>query len=123
MASNILLPIPASDLSSEMQPLSTSQSLALVEIFVNASLACICYSRELLPYHSRCFQSRFMSDLKSWKSANSDYLAFRDLDAHLQPGVSQEFKFLVRSENECSNQILGLLVCGLARLDRAERLC
>lgn len=110
MATTLLVANADPQYSPQANRLTAAQSLALMKIFVNASIANICWARELLPYHSSCFQSRFMNDLRNWQQENGGYESFRDSRFSHKPGHSQEFKILAKSENSNSNQVLKLLV-------------
>jgi hypothetical protein len=93
------------------QSLSEADSLAMVRIFLNVSLACIAHMRELLPWSSSCFRVRYMGQINPDMDVGSGdlYSAFQDL---APKGVSrgQEIRILVRGGHRRADQILDMLV-------------
>lgn len=108
----LLLPAVAQPAEKAHMELSQEQSVALVEIFLNSSLACICYSRELLNWQSSCFRRRCIDDISLECSPDEIYSSFIRLDSELQAG-SQELRVLVRSQNHRANRILNMLASTL----------
>lgn len=104
-----LLPLPAQADEGVQAQLSHQKSVALVEIFLNATIACICYSRELLDWQSPCFKKRCVDDIRLNCSANEVYNDFINLDRRIQTN-SQEIRVLVRSQNHHANRIMDMLV-------------
>lgn len=92
--------------------LSPTESLAVVEIFINAALACICHSRQLIKWDSKSFRKRYIDDLRSdfWKDHVCKYSAFCDTEPSMPSGISQEFRILVRGETGRADSILDLIV-------------
>ncbi|OAG41271.1 hypothetical protein AYO21_04434 [Fonsecaea monophora] len=106
MAQRVLLAPPTERI------LSQAESLAVVQIFLNASLACIAHTRELIPWTSSCFRTRYVNQitLESDSSAGESlYSAFQSL-APESAGEGQEVKLLVRGGNRCADQMLDMLV-------------
>lgn len=92
--------------------LSSEQSLALVKIFVNASLACICHTRELLDWSSDCFRKRFIDDVSLDHEPGEIYNAFCSLESP-STKPSQEVRVLVQSGSSRANGVLDMIVCML----------
>ncbi|KAG9772225.1 hypothetical protein ABEF93_006143 [Exophiala dermatitidis] len=94
--------------------LSEAQSLSLVQIFLNASLACIAHTRELIPWTSPSLQTRYIDQIDPaiLTGQLSVYEAFQVLDTQ---GVrsGQEIRVLVHGGHRCADQILGLLETGV----------
>jgi HORMA domain len=91
------------------QDLSVDQSLELVKIFLNSSVACVCYTRELLRWTSDCLRTRYIEQVSLQSPSDPIYEKFLYAD----PGPatsSQQVRVLVRSENERANSILDMLV-------------
>ena len=105
----LLLPMPVQPSEHESTELSQEQSVALVQIFLNASLACICYARELLDWRSPCFRTRRIGDISLDCSPDEIYHAFVSLD-RVEEETSQEIRVLVRSQNHRANRILDMIV-------------
>ncbi len=105
MDQQLLLPLVSN------QSLSKSDSLALVQIFLNVSLACIAHVRELIPWTSSCFRVRYMGQINPGMGVGTGdlYSAFQDLDSD---GTShgQEIRILVRGGHQRADQILDMLV-------------
>lgn len=89
--------------------LSKKQSLALVQIFLNTSFACICHVRELIPWTADCFRTRQIDQVRLHRDHRDLYQAFCGDDTQ-QPGISQEIKVLVRSSVTRANRLLDLIV-------------
>ena len=87
--------------------LSIDQSLALVKIFLNSSVACICHTRELIDWESDCFRKRYVDQI----SLESDGI-YDDFcgTAPAAPGSSQEVRVLVRGSNEKADALLDMIV-------------
>ncbi len=115
----LLLPMPVQVSEQESMELSQEQSVALVQIFLNASLACICYSRELLDWRSSCFRVRRIGDISLDCSPDEIYHAFVSLD-RVEEETSQEIRVLVRSQNHRANRILDMIVSSLTFCRRVE---
>lgn len=107
MASSMLLPFNSSLVQDT--ELSFEQSLALVKIFVNASLACICHTRALLNWSSDCFRTRFIDDVSLNHEPDRIYDAFCGIDTS-STKPSQELRVLVRSQNPRANGIIDMMV-------------
>ncbi len=90
--------------------LSAEQSLALVKIFVNASLACICHTRELLDWSSECFKKRFIDDVSLDHEPDEIYNAFCRLESS-STKPSQEVRVLVPTGSSRANGVLSMVVC------------
>ena len=105
----LLLPMPVQASEHESMESAQAQSVALVQIFLNASLACICYARELLDWRSPCFKKRRIGDISLECSPDEIYNAFVSLDC-VEEETSQEIRVLVRSQNHRANRILDMIV-------------
>jgi hypothetical protein len=112
MASSQLFASPPPLSRSSIKVLSSAESLAVVEIFINAALACICHKRKLLPWGSDAFCTRYIDDLQSdyWKHDANKYSTFCDTEPSTLSSTSQQFRVLVRSDVERGNSILDLIV-------------
>lgn len=108
MASQLML-APSAPQQSQAQ-LTGAQSLALVKIFLNSSLACICHTRELINWQTDCFRKRYIDHI-SLDNDNA-YDNFRDRHPAV-PGASQEIRVLVRGSNHQANNILDMIVSPL----------
>ncbi|EXJ61174.1 uncharacterized protein A1O5_11966 [Cladophialophora psammophila CBS 110553] len=115
MAQQILL-VPPSE-----RTLSQAESLAVVQIFLNASLACIAHTRELIPWTSPCFRTRHVDQLALEdhpRTGGSLYSAFQAL-ASQTAAEGQEIKILVRGGHRHADQMLDMLEQGVFEaLDR-----
>lgn len=91
------------------QTLSQAESLALVQIFLNASLACIAHTRELIPWTSQCFRTKYIDqiNLKDQLTGETFYSSFLASDVITE---GQEIKVLVRKAHRHADQILNMLV-------------
>jgi HORMA domain len=89
--------------------LTPAESLALVKIFLNASMACIFHTRELLNWSSNCFRTRFVDDITLRQKSDRIYPTFCHNDSE-STKLSQEVRVLVRSDNKSANSILEMLV-------------
>jgi hypothetical protein len=98
----LVLPPPPAEAHRE---LTAEQSLALVKIFVNSSIACICYSRGLLEWSSDCFRKRFIADVDLNCKPEKIYDNFCHVDSS-STEPSQEIRVLVRSSNKRANSVL-----------------
>lgn len=88
-----------------------TKSLALVQIFLNASLACVAHTRELIPWTSPSFRTRYIDqmDTEFYAGVDNLYLAFQKLERNsLSHG--QEIRILVRGANRRADHILEMLV-------------
>lgn len=108
MASQLILPAPSNHRLTH--DLTKKQSLALVKIFLNSSLACICHARALLDWRSDCIRTRFVDQI-SLDNVDA-YDTFRESQPSA-PGASQETRILVRSNNAKGNGLLDLIVSGI----------
>lgn len=111
MASQLLMMAPPAP--QQLQPqsqvkLTEAQSLALVKIFLNSSLACICHTRELIDWQSSCFRKRYIDHIQL--EDEHVYDSFRDHEP-ASPGSSQEVRVLVRGRHSHGNSILDMIVC------------
>ena len=105
MAAQLLLPSPSK------QSLSHEECIALVQIFVNASLACIAHTRELIPWVAPCFRTRYIGqiDPASFTNDKGLYSAFQTLESN-RCNTSQEIRVLVRGGHKYADQMLEMLV-------------
>ena len=91
--------------------LNRANSLALVQIFLNASLACIAHTRELIPWTSPCFRTRYIDQI--WPALDTEeedlYKAFQGLDA-TDTSHGQEIRILIRGGHSKADQLLDMLV-------------
>ena len=82
----------------------------IVQVFINASIACICFERGLLPQKSPAFIDRFVDDLGDQKSRR--LLTYNDfLQIKQSGGGKQAFKILTKGQDKKADAILNLLVC------------
>lgn len=102
------------------QSLTQVHSLALVQIFLNASLACIAHTRELIPWTSPCFRTRYIGQIgPALANGGEDmYTSFQGLDA-MDASHGQEIRILIRGGHSKADQILDMLVDGLELPDTA----
>jgi hypothetical protein len=107
MASQLML-MPPAQCKPELR-LTEAQSLAFVKIFLNASIACICHTRELLDWQSACFKTRHIDQLQI--EDEDAYVSFRESEPK-SPGNSQEVRVLIRGENNQADQLLDMIVSG-----------
>lgn len=108
MASQLMLAPPASQQSQAQ--LTSAQSLALVKIFLNSSLACICHTRELINWQADCFRKRYIDHIAL--EDDNVYDNFCDHEP-AAPGSSQEIRVLVRGSNSPANRMLDMIVSQL----------
>lgn len=87
--------------------LSKDQSLALVKIFLNASVACICHTRELINWEAACFRKRYVDQISL--DVDNVYDSFCGPEP-LVPGSSQEIRVLVRGTNGKADALLDMIV-------------
>ncbi|OAP54663.1 hypothetical protein AYL99_11111 [Fonsecaea erecta] len=109
MAQQILLAPPSE------RTLSQAESLAVVQIFLNASLACIAHTRELIPWTSPCFRKGYIGQITledDPSAGGSLYSAFQALTPEIA-GEGQEIKLLVRGGHRRADQILDMLEKGV----------
>lgn len=93
-------------------------NLGFVHIFLNASIACILYTRRLIHWQSACFLSRTESQLTRPQSlqcvenASDIHERFCSADWTHDPddSTSQAFKVMRRGGHRCADQILEMLV-------------
>jgi hypothetical protein len=107
MASQLML-MPPAQCKSDLR-LTEAQSLAFVKIFLNASIACICHTRELLDWQSTCFKTRHIDQLQI--DDEDAYVSFRENEP-TSPGNSQEIRVLVRDGSSQADQLLDMIVSG-----------
>jgi hypothetical protein len=88
--------------------INKDQSLALVKIFLNASLACICHTRELIDWESACFRKRYVDQISL--EVDSIYESFCSSDAR-NSGNSQEIRVLTRGYDHRADALLDMIVC------------
>lgn len=86
-----------------------AQSLSFVEIFLNAAIASILYTRQLLKHDSAGFSDRCVADLLGWLGPVT-YTDFLCLDSQAGYAKSQPFKILVKGKSQRADKILTLLV-------------
>jgi hypothetical protein len=86
------------------------QSLSLVEIFLNAAIASVLYTRQLLKHDSPVFSQRCVADLLDSPSSRS-YRDFLDQSTHAGETRSQVFKILRKGRSRRADRLLTLLVC------------
>ncbi|KPI40881.1 Meiosis-specific protein hop1 [Cyphellophora attinorum] len=98
--------------SMDIAVLSKDQSLALVKIFLNASLACICHTRELINWESACFRKRYVDHISL--KGDSVYESFCSSDPP-SPGSSQEIRVLARGHDHRANALLNMIERGVFR--------
>ena len=112
MGTQVLFTSPRALSLSTAQALTPDQSLAVVDIFINAAIACICHTRELIPWDSACFKTRYIDDLNSefWKTGPNKYYTFCDTEPNIPSVKSQEFRILRRGEDKRADGILDLIV-------------
>ena len=93
------------------QTLSQTESLAFIQIFLNVSLACIAHARELIPWTSPSFITRYIDQitLEDTHEGQTAYSNFQAL-APDQISEGQEVKALVRGGHRRADQILDMLV-------------
>ena len=91
--------------------LSQAESLALVQIFLNVSLACIAHARQLIPWTSPCFSTRYVDqiNLDDQPDGQTLYSAFQAHNPN-HIGEGQEIKVLVRGGHPRADQLLDMLV-------------
>ncbi|RMD42484.1 hypothetical protein DV735_g2669, partial [Chaetothyriales sp. CBS 134920] len=95
------------------QELSLEQSLQLVMIFLNASLACICYTRELLRWNSACFRIRYIEQVRlAGIEPDRIYTTFLTTHGHSVQN-SQEIRVLVRGASSRADHVLNMLEEGV----------
>jgi HORMA domain len=94
----------------QMAPISQEQSSSLVEIFLNAAIASVLYTRELFKHDCEAFEERCVADLLN-VSGPMTYDDFRRLQTPSGHANSQVFKILLRSGDKRADKILDLLVC------------
>ncbi|EXJ54587.1 hypothetical protein A1O7_09928 [Cladophialophora yegresii CBS 114405] len=114
MAQRLLLAQPSERL------LSQDQSLALVQIFLNAALACIAHARELIPWTAPCFCTRRIDEIvfDDEQNAKALYSSFQAVTQQ-EAGEGQEVKVLVPGGHRRADQLLEMLEQGV--FDALER--
>lgn len=89
-------------------------SLELVHIFLNASIACILYSRRLINWRSTCFLTRNVSQLIPDNFTNIDDIHEHFCSARCDPtdnyNNSQVFKIMQSGHHRCADEALNMLV-------------
>jgi hypothetical protein len=106
MAMQMMMMAPSASQQSQLE-LTEAQSLALVKIFINSSLACICHTRELIDWQSDCFRKRYIDHINL--NDHDVYHNFRDVNP-TSAGSSQEVRVLVRGNDHQGNAILNMIV-------------
>lgn len=98
-------------LPAEQHPdLDDAQSFATVQVFLNAAVACIAHTRELIPWASSCFEKRFAGQLTSCTNETEDfYKDFCAIQTTVDDG-SQEFRILKRGHDRRADNILNFIV-------------
>lgn len=107
------LSLPASAESQPASELSQEQSRCLVKIFINASLACVCFARGLIHCDSPSYEDRRVDDLGhiSLTSTPASYRNFLSFQGPWSANTaSQLFKILVGGKDKRADQILNLVV-------------
>jgi hypothetical protein len=86
------------------------EGIALIQIFLNTSLACIAHTRELIPWNSPCFQTRYVDhkSLQASTAGSNLYSTFQNT-ASKKTNASQEVKVLVRGGHRRADKILDML--------------
>lgn len=99
---------------------SKLQSLDVVQVLLNAAVACIAYTRELLPWTSQCFQIRHVDQLEvGLDNPFSLYRSFCDSPIP-SDGSSQEFRILRKGVDKRADAVLDMLVGILGMLRRHQ---
>lgn len=103
---------PSLQLTSAVQttPMLREQSLSFVEIFLNAAIATVLYSRELFKHNSSVFAERCVADLLDDLYGPVTYEDFLDLRSQARQTKSQVFKILLKGKSQKADKILTLLV-------------
>lgn len=89
-----------------MEPI---QSVSFAEIFLNAVIASVLYTRELIKHDSPIFSDRCVADLLD-RSGPVNYTKLLQLKAQGGHGNSQVFKILLHGKSQRAEKILTLLV-------------
>jgi HORMA domain len=89
--------------------ISPQQSLSFVQIFLNAAIASVLYTRELLKHDSTAFSDRCVTDLQG-ESGPVTYDDLLQLSTQTANAKSQAFKILVKGQSNKADKILVLLV-------------
>jgi hypothetical protein len=107
--------------ASSARVLSHAESLALIQVFLNASLACIAHARELIPWRSPCFSTRCIDqiDFDSLCNGQTIYSSLHAL-ASTETKTGQEVKVLIHGKDRRADQILDMLVSFLSHCFIAE---
>lgn len=94
--------------------LLTQHSLEFIHVFLNASIACILYSRRLINWRSTCFLTRQVSQLVPGSFATVDdiygYFCSSRCELIDDDDESQVFKIMQKGHHRCANEALGMLV-------------
>jgi HORMA domain len=85
------------------------QSLSFVQIFLNAAIASVLYTRELLKRDSTAFSDRCVTDLQG-EPGPVTYDELLQLNTQAANAKSQAFKILVKGQSDKADKILVLLV-------------
>lgn len=106
---------PSLQLTSAVQttPMLREQSLSFVEIFLNAAIATVLYSRELFKHNSSVFAERCVADLLDDLYGPVTYEDFLDLRSQARQTKSQVFKILLKGKSQKADKILTLLEGGI----------
>lgn len=81
----------------------------MVEIFLNAAIASVLYTRQLLKHDSSVFAQRCVADLLDSPGSIS-YEDFLSLNTQAGKTRSQSFKMLLKGKSRKADSILALLV-------------
>lgn len=91
-------------------PMLDEQSLSFVEIFLNAAIATVLYSRELFKHDSSVFAERCVADLLDDVCGPVTYKDFLNVKSQAGQIKSQIFKILLKGKGQKADRILSLLV-------------
>lgn len=91
--------------------LSQPEKLTWAKIFLNVSLACIAYTRRLIPWQASCFRTRYVDQIIG-ATACAPFDSYEFFCAHdsQHAHMSQELRVLVRGGHEYADSILDILV-------------
>ena len=94
----------------QTSPMLREQSLSFVEIFLNAAIATVLYSRELFKHDSSVFAERCVADLLDDVHGPVTYEDFLNVKSQAGQTKSQVFKILLKDKSQKADRILTLLV-------------
>ncbi|EXJ81566.1 hypothetical protein A1O1_07630 [Capronia coronata CBS 617.96] len=108
MAGHQLLIVPSE------RSLSQAESLSLVQIFLNASLACIAHTRELIPWMSPSLRTRYINHIDPSLLVRGEnmYKTFQVANPEADC-TGQEIRILVPGGHKCADQIVEMLERGV----------